>query len=156
VVVSTFGALSGIVLSGPRVYLAMARDGLLFSWMGTIHPRFATPHVAIALQGVLAAVLAATGTYRALFSRVIYTEWLFFGLLALGIYRLRRRQAGNPAAFRLPLWVPAVFALAAFGVVANHFIVQPREALLGLSFLLLGAPVYGLWLWIRRRREAPP
>jgi len=156
VIVSTFGALSGIVLAGPRVYLAMAEDGLLFRWAGAIHPRFRTPHIAIVLQGLWAAVLAVTGTYRALFTRVVYTEWIFFGLLALGIYRLRsdrlRRKPGDPGAqskpFRVPLWVPAVFALAAFAVVANQLISEPRESLIGLSFVLLGAPVY--WIWCGR------
>jgi APA family basic amino acid/polyamine antiporter len=178
VLVSTLGALTGIVLAGPRVYLAMARDGLLFRWAGAVHPRFRTPHVALALQGLCAALLAVTGTYRALFSRVIYTEWIFFGLLAVGIYRLRARrpaedpaaslprqeggggsgQQGPPAAgrgaLRLPAWVPAAFALAAFAVAANQLLARPRDALLGLGFVLLGVPVYGLW--VRRRREAPP
>ncbi len=161
VIISTFGALSGIVLAGPRVYLAMAEDGLLPRWAGAIHPRFRTPHIAIVLQGLWAAVLAMTGTYRELFPRVIYTEWIFFGLLALGIYRLRFGQiqsdrmrppaenaSAQPRPFRVPLWVPAVFAFAAFAVVANQVVSQPRESLIGLGFVLLGAPVY--WLWGRR------
>lgn len=151
VIVSTFGALAGIVLAGPRVYLAMARDGLLFSWAGAVHRRFGTPHLALALQGVWAAALAVTGTYRGLFSRVIYTEWIFFGILALGVYRLRRRRGPSPAAFRTPAWVPGVFAAAAFAIAANQIISQPRDAVLGLSFVLLGAPVY--WIWRRRRPE---
>ncbi|MCH7666154.1 MAG: amino acid permease [Acidobacteria bacterium] len=155
VIVSTFGALSGIVLAGPRVYLAMAQDGLLFPWAGKIHPRFRTPHVAIVLQGLWASVLAMTGTYRVLFTRVIYTEWIFFGLLALGVYQMRRRMRRSPRdaesrpdTFRAPVWVPAVFAFAAFSVVANQVISEPRESLVGLGFVLLGVPVY--WIWGRR------
>ena len=84
VAVSTFGALNGVILSGPRAYLAMARDGLLVAWAAAIHPRFRTPHRAILLQGVWAIVLVSTGTYRALFTRVVYTEWIFFALMASG------------------------------------------------------------------------
>ncbi len=91
VAVSTFGALNGVILSGPRAYLAMARDGLLFAWAAAIHPRFHTPHRAIVLQGAWAIVLVSTGTYRALFTRVVYTEWIFFALMAVGLMRLRAR-----------------------------------------------------------------
>jgi APA family basic amino acid/polyamine antiporter len=77
VMFSAFGGLAGIVLVGPRVYYSMARDGLLFGWAGEVHPRFRTPHRAIVLQAVWASVLVLTGTYRALFTRVVYTEWIF-------------------------------------------------------------------------------
>ncbi|NIP79115.1 MAG: APC family permease, partial [Gemmatimonadetes bacterium] len=96
VVFSTFGALSGIILAGPRVYYAMARDGLLFRWLGEVHPRYRTPHRAIVLQAVWASVLVSTGTYRALFTRVIYTEWIFFGLMAVGLILLRRGPGPTP------------------------------------------------------------
>jgi APA family basic amino acid/polyamine antiporter len=97
VIFSAFGALAGIVLAGPRVYYAMAEDGLLFRWAGAVHPRFHTPHRAIVLQAIWSSVLVATGTYRALFTRVIYTEWIFFGLMALGLLILRRRDARDAA-----------------------------------------------------------
>ena len=97
VIFSAFGALAGIVLAGPRVYYAMAQDGLLFRWAGAVHPRFHTPHRAIVLQAIWSSVLVATGTYRALFTRVIYTEWIFFGLMALGLLILRRRDARDAA-----------------------------------------------------------
>ena len=93
VALSTFGALNGVILSGPRAYLAMARDRLLFAWAAAIHPRFRTPHRAILLQGAWAIVLVSTGTYRALFTRVVYTEWIFFALMAVGLMRLRRRPS---------------------------------------------------------------
>jgi len=155
VAVSTFGALAGIVLAGPRVYLTMARDGLLFRWLGAVHPRWRTPHRALVLQGVWAAVLILTGTYRALFTRVIYTEWIFFGLLAVALFLLRRRPGidrgfsvwGYPA-------VPAIFALSAFAIVANQVIADPVESLTGLSFVLIGLPVYALWA--RRTTSSRP
>ena len=146
VMFSTFGALAGIVLTGPRVYLAMAQDGLLFRWLGAIHPRHHTPHRAIVLQGLWASVLVATGTFRALFTRVVYTEWIFFGLMAIGLILLRRRADlqrdysiwGYPA-------LPLLFALAAFTVVINQVIASPAETLSGLALVLAGLPVYYLW-----------
>src|SRR5207247_932055 len=76
VVASTFGALAGIVLTGPRVYFSMARDGLLFRWLGTVHPRFGTPHRAVVLQALWSSALVALWSYRALFTQVVYTEWI--------------------------------------------------------------------------------
>ncbi len=97
VMISTFGAVNGIILAGPRVYYAMAEDGLLFRWLGAVHPRFQTPHRALVLQGALASLLALTDSYRALFTRVVYTEWIFFALMAAGLFRLRRRADYRPA-----------------------------------------------------------
>ena len=96
VLISTFGAVNGIILAGPRVYYSMARDGLLFRSLGVVHPRFGTPHRALILQGVVAALLALTNSYRELFTRVIYTEWIFFALLAVGLVALRRRPGYQP------------------------------------------------------------
>ncbi len=149
VIFSTFGAVSGIILVGPRVYFAMARDGLLFRWIAALHPRFQTPHRAIVLQAIWASVLVATGTYRALFTRVIYTEWIFFGLMVLGLFVLRRRSNYAPT-YRTrgyPL-LPAVFILASLFIVANQIVSEPGESLTGLGIVALGLPVY--YLWARR------
>jgi len=146
VVFSTFGALNGIILAGPRAYYAMARDGLLFRWLREVHERFRTPHRAILLQAVWAAALIFTDTYRALFTRVVYTEWVFFGLMAVGLMRLRRRPGPEPGyrVWGYP-WVPVVFAVAAFAIVANQVMAEPRSSLLGLSMVLVGLPVYAVW-----------
>ena len=143
VIGSTFGALAGIVLVGPRVYYALARDGLLFRWVGAVHPRFRTPHRAIVLQGVWAAVLVATGTYRALFTRVIYTEWLFFAAMSVGLLVLRRR-AGHAPAYRVPggRIIPVTFAVAAVLVAVSQVVAHPANSLVGLSLVLIGLPVY--------------
>lgn len=147
VIVSTFGALTGIVLAGPRVYYAMAQDKLLFQWIGKIHPRYRTPTRGILLQGLWSSVLVATGTYRQLFTRVIYTEWIFFGLMALGLILLRRRPDlkrdyhiwGYP-------FVPAIFIFSSFAIVINQIISEPRESIFGLLIVATGLPVYYLCL----------
>ena len=146
VIFSTFGALSGIILCGPRVYYSMARDGLLFRWVGDVHPRFRTPHKAIILQAVWSSVLVATGTYKALFTRVVYTEWIFFGLMAIGLFLFRRRP-GIVRGYKIwgyPL-VPALFIVSSFAVVANQVISDPGESLFGLSLVLSGLPIYYVW-----------
>ena len=109
VVLSALGALNGIVLAGPRVYYAMAQDGLAFRWLGAIHPERQTPHLAILAQAIWSSVLVASNTYHELFSRVVYTEWLFFALLAAGLFVVRRR-AGYVPVF-LKHGYPAVAAL---------------------------------------------
>ncbi len=146
VLFSTFGALAGIILAGPRVYLAMARDGLLFGWAGAVHPRYQTPHRAIALQAIWASVLVALSSFRGLFLQVVYTEWIFFGLMALGLFTLRRRPGlrREYSVWGYPL-LPAIFAAAAFTVVASRIYADPGNTLKGLGLVLLGVPVYFLW-----------
>jgi len=151
VMVSALGTCAGVILAGPRVYYAMAQDGLAFAWLGQTHPRFQTPHTAIVLQGVWSSLLVATGTYRALFTRVVFTEWIFFALLAAGIFLLRRKP-GAAAARRV--WGHPVTTVAFIGVsaaiVMNQVFAQPRESLIGIALVASGIPAYYLW---RRRRE---
>ena len=151
VMFSVFGAMTGSILAAPRVYFAMARDGLVFRWMGDIHPRFRTPHRAIALQAVWASVLASSGTYRQLFTRVIFTEWIFFAMMAGGIFLLRRRPGYAPAyrVWGYP-WVPAVFVVASAAIVVNRFVSDPMDSFVGLGIVALGIPVY----YLSGQREA--
>ena len=146
VVFSTFGALSGIILAGPRVYYSMARDGLLFRRFGEVHPRFRTPHRAIVVQALWASVLVVTGTYRELFTRVIYTEWAFFALMAAGLLVLRRRPDYEPT-YRMPFVpvAPLVFVAASAVIVFNQIVSDPVESLTGLLLVAAGAPVFLVW-----------
>jgi APA family basic amino acid/polyamine antiporter len=147
VAASTFGALNGVILSGPRAYLAMARDRLLVAWAAAIHPRFQTPHRAVLLQAIWAIVLVSTGTYRALFTRVVYTEWIFFALMAWGLIRLRKR-AGYTPAYRV--WgypvIPFVFVASSAYIVVNQIVHDPKESAVGLLLVLAGLPIYYVWL----------
>jgi APA family basic amino acid/polyamine antiporter len=154
VMISTFGAVNGIVLAGPRVYYSMARDGTLFGWAGAVHPVYGTPHRAIVLQGVWASVLALTNTYGMLFSRVIYTEWIFFAAMAVGLMWLRRRPDYRPAyrVWAYPV-VPVVFVLAASVIVVRQIMAVPDDSVIGLGMVLAGLPVYYIWVRPRRRPE---
>ena len=152
VVLSTLGALTGVVLAGPRVYYAMSRDGLLFRWLGAVHPAHGTPHRAIVIQTLWSSVLVATGSFAALFRQVVFTEWVFFGVMAIGAVLLRRRPGYAPA-YRM--WgfpaVPVLFALACALVAVARIIAEPRASVLGVALVLAGYPVYRFWI----RQRAP-
>jgi basic amino acid/polyamine antiporter, APA family len=143
VVVSAVGALNGIILAGPRVYYAMAQDGLAFRWMGAVHPKRQTPHLAIAAQAVWSCLLVATNSYRELFTRVVYTEWLFFAVLAAGLFILRRRTGWRPRYLgrAFPL-APLLFIVASLAIAVNQIRANPRGSMSGLGLLLVGVPVY--------------
>jgi basic amino acid/polyamine antiporter, APA family len=143
VMFSVFGALTGSMLAAPRVYFAMARDRLLFRWIDDVHPRFRTPHRAIVLQAIWASVLVWSGTYRQLFTRVIFTEWIFFALMAGGLFVLRRRPGYAPAyrAWGYP-WTPAIFVLASASIVINRLLSEPIDSAAGLALVGAGIPVY--------------
>ncbi|HJU67557.1 MAG TPA: amino acid permease [Gemmatimonadaceae bacterium] len=154
VILSTFGAVNGIILAGPRVYFSMANDGLFLKWAAALHPRFGTPARAIVLQAVWACALVMTDTYRGLFTRVVYTEWIFFGLLAVGVMLLRRRPDYAPP-FRMP-WAPALalgFAASCIAIVVNQLIADPWNSTLGLAAVAAGLPVYYFWLAPRTRHS---
>ena len=136
VILSSLGVLNGVILAGPRMYYAMAQEGLAFPWLGRIHPRFHTPHIAIAFQALWSSFLVATGTYRELFTRVVYTEWLFFALMAVGLLRLRGRK--NPL-------IPLLFIAASIAVALIQISANPRQAASGIILVLLGLPVYFFW-----------
>jgi basic amino acid/polyamine antiporter, APA family len=157
VIVSGLGSDNGIILAGPRVYYAMARDGLAFRWMGAVHPRRQTPHLAIAAQAVVASLLVATNSYRELFTRVVYTEWLFFALLAAGLFVLHRRGEFKPRymGWAYPL-APALFIVASIGIALEQMAANPRGSAFGLGLILLGVPVYLFASRTRHWSATPP
>ncbi|MBI3400358.1 MAG: amino acid permease [Acidobacteria bacterium] len=152
VLVSSFGANSGIILAGPRVYLAMADDGLLFKWMGAVHPKYRSPYLAIVAQAIWSSALVLTATYGTLVARVVYTEWIFFGALALGTMAVRRKQ-GYAAAFRawgFPV-APVLFAATCLAIVVNQIASDPGSSLWGLGLVIAGLPVYFVWRRLHAR-----
>jgi APA family basic amino acid/polyamine antiporter len=150
VILSTLGAANGVILAGPRVYMAMAQDKLLFEGIGRVHPVFRTPTRAIVLQGLWAAVLIATNSYRTLFTRVVYTEWIFFAMLAAALYFLRKRPDYEPA-YRFSgytVWC-ALFVICSATIVITEIVTKPVETGTGLLLVLSGLPVY--YFWSRKR-----
>jgi APA family basic amino acid/polyamine antiporter len=155
VMFSAFGALNGIVMMGPRVYYQIAQDSTAFRWFNHLHPTYQTPDRAILLQAVWSSVLVMTGSYRALFTRVIYTEWVFFALLAIGVVLLRRRPGYAPA-WRMPLvpLAPIVFAIVSAMIVVNQIRADLTNSAIGLAIVASGVPAY--YLWARRRPVDAP
>ena len=147
ILVSMFSAANGLVLTAPRMYYAMARDGVFFAKLGEVHPRFGTPAVAIVTSCLWAMVLAASGTFEQLLTYVVFAGWIFYALGALAIFVYRRRGAGAAAAFRTPGYpvTPVLFILSAAAIVINTIVTQPERAAVGLGMVALGVPVYFFW-----------
>src|SRR5687768_6244040 len=154
IAVSTLGYLSQGMLTAPRVYFAMARDGVFFSRVGRLHPRTRAPVYAIILQGVWAAAIAMSGRYEQILNYVVAIDAIFFGLTGVALIVFRRREARDPDArgrFRTPghPWTTMLFVAAFWTVALNTVIQFPTSAGIGVLVLLAGVPVY-LW-WARRR-----
>lgn len=152
IVASTFGFLNLVILVSPRVYQAMARDGLFFNRFAQLHPKWRTPVSALLMQGVWAVVLLLSGSYGDLLDYVVFADWIFFGLTAATLFVFRRRDAGTTSGFRVPLhpWTTLAFIAAAAYVVMGSVVSNPDNALRGSALLALGIPVFLYW-----RRRAP-
>jgi APA family basic amino acid/polyamine antiporter len=152
IVVSTFGFLNLSLLAAPRVYYAMAADGLFFRSLARLSPRFRAPTAAILLQGALAAAYALANSYDRLLAYAVFADWIFFALSGVALVVLRKKFPGAPRPFPVPAypWVPLLFALVGAGMVVNIFFTDLRNALMGTGIFLLGIPVY--LFWSRRRR----
>jgi basic amino acid/polyamine antiporter, APA family len=147
VLISMFSAVNAILLTAPRVFYAMARDGLFFSKLAEVHPRLGTPAIAIGATAAWSMVLAASGTYVELLTYVVFTAWIFYGLGATTVFVFRRTRKDAPRPFRVPGYpvTPALFVLAACGIVVSTLVGQPKQALYGLSALVIGLPAYLIW-----------
>ncbi len=142
---STFGFLNLVILVSPRVYQAMAKDGLFFRRMAQLHPRYRTPTAAIVFQAVWASVLTLSGTYGQLLDYIVFGDWIFFGLVGATVFVFRRR--GENVRFETPAypWIPGLFVAAAAFVVVSSIVSNPGNALLGSGFIALGVPAYLFW-----------
>jgi len=153
VAVSTLGFLAQGMLVCPRVYYAMARDGLFFETLGRLHPKTGVPHVAIALQGALAIVTALSGTYEQILSWVITVDFVFLAATAATVFVFRARgPVGTIPAMRTPghPFTTLFFVTVSLAVVASTFIEHPVRSLLGWALVASGVPVY--FMWRRKRR----
>jgi APA family basic amino acid/polyamine antiporter len=151
IAVSTLGFLNLVILVSPRVYRAMAQDGLFFPALARLHPRYRTPGAAILFQCSWAILLTITGRYEDLLDYVVFGDWIFFGSTAatLLVFRTRERRGNEPwqSRFRTP-WYPAapiVFILAALYVVVGSIASNPGNAARGSALIALGIPVYLFW-----------
>ncbi|MBN2207568.1 MAG: amino acid permease [Candidatus Aminicenantes bacterium] len=151
---SIMGAANQNFLCSPRVYFAMAKDGLFFGRIATVHAKFLTPSVSIIAIGLWSVVLSLSGTFEQLFTYVIFGQWIFFGLTVAAVIVLRRKKPGLVRPYRT--WgypvTPVIFILAALFIAVNALISQFWNALAGLGIILAGIPAYFYW---RRKQPAP-
>jgi basic amino acid/polyamine antiporter, APA family len=156
ILVSIFSALNGLVLTTPRMYYAMARDGVFFQRLAAVHPKFGTPAFAIATLTIWGAVLAASGTFSQLLTYAVFTGWIFYAGGALAVMALRRSEPNAVRPFRVPGYpvTPLLFVIAAVLLVANTIVTQPGISSIGLGFVALGAPVF--FIWRARARASLP
>jgi amino acid transporter len=145
VTVSTFGALIGIMLTAPRVFFAMAEEGLFFKSMASVHPRYQTPYVAISLAASLGILFVLTRTFEELADTFVLSIWPFYGLAVAGIYRLRKRP-DLPRPYKVPGYpvLPAVFIAGVAYLVGNALVTDPLWTSVTFAIVLAGIPVYYL------------
>src|SRR5467141_667086 len=158
IMISTFGCNNGLILSGARVYYAMARDDLFFKSAGVLHPTYKTPAVALVVQAVWTSVLCLSGTYTQLLNFVIFAALVFYGLTAVGLFALRIKSPAADRPVRAPgyPWLPALYVIAT-AVIAIDLLVQDATrtySFLGLGLVLIGVPVYFGWRSLVRRGSA--
>jgi APA family basic amino acid/polyamine antiporter len=155
VIVSTFGFLNLALMTAPRVYYAMARDGLFFERVARVSDRTHVPIAAIVTQGVLASLFALSNTYDQLLGYAVFADWIFFALAGVALIALRTSRPDAPRPYKTPLYpvIPVVFTLVGFGIVANMFVADPINAIIGSAIIAVGIPVYWLWQRARARRR---
>ena len=154
IAISTFGFLDLAILAPTRVYYAMAKDRLFVPALATLHPRYATPSVAIIVQSTWSCILALTGSYEQLANYVVFADWIFFGLTVATVLSFRRSlplSKRSPDTFRAPgnPVVQIAFVLIALAVVASVIGAAPGAAAKGGLLIALGVPVY---FWFARGR----
>ena len=151
IAISTLGFLSQGMLTAPRVYYAMSEDGLFFKAIGRVHPKTRVPVVAIALQGIVAVIIAVSGTYEQILGYVVSVDFIFFGLTGLALFVFRRKAPPSDS-FRTPGHpiTTAVFTIACWAVVVGTVARSPVNSLIGFGILFAGLPAY--WFWHKRQQ----
>src|SRR5882724_2999180 len=153
IAISTLGFLSQSMLTGPRVYYAMARDRLFFESVGKLSRRSRAPVVAIVLQGLAAIVIACSGTYGEILNFAITVDFIFFAMTATSLFILRRRQVGSESGiYRAPghPFTTILFVLSCAGIVGSAIIAAPANSATALCIMLAALPVYYYWSRFRR------
>jgi APA family basic amino acid/polyamine antiporter len=152
IAISCFSAAASCTLSGSRVYLAMAQDGVFFRRMAVIHPKWRTPAFSLIGQGIWAAVLTMSGRYDQLYTYVIFGMVLSYTLTVIGLFILRWKKPDIPRPYRCTgyPWLPGIYVLVGVAWTLNTIIERPKEAFWGAAIVLVGVPWY--WFWKRRSR----
>ena len=150
IAISTLGFLSQGMLTAPRVYYAMARDGVFFEHVGRISRGSGAPVTAIVVQGILAAAIACSGKYGEILNFEVTVDFISFGMTAAALFVLRRRRPAGEGIYRAPghPYTTGIFVLSCAGIVGSAIAASPANSAIALGILAAGVPVY--WYWARR------
>lgn len=153
VIISATGSINGTMMTAPRVYYAMAKDGLFFEWLDHVHPRFRTPSRAIIVHCLWAGgILVIRGTFETIASGLVFAILIFYGLSTLALFKMRKKHMGGPRIFYVPLYpflpVLSLSLIVSLLVLRAYF--EWQKSLVDLLFIITGIP-FALY-WIRRRR----
>ena len=145
--ICALGSINSSILTNARVDYAMARDGLFFSVVRGVHPKFLTPVRALTFQAIFASVLALTGTFEQLFNLYVFAQWIFYGLQTAGVIWLRHKEPDMPRPYRT--WgypvLPILFVIGAAALTVNILIQSPVRSTIGLALILSGLIFYARW-----------
>jgi APA family basic amino acid/polyamine antiporter len=144
IIVSTFNSTNNSLMTAPRIYYAMAKDGLFFKKAGVSHPKFLTPHKAILLQLFWCLVLIISGSFNMLTEMLVFVAFIFYGCGAFGVIILRRKMPNENRPFKVPLYpfIPLFFTLFSAFLVYYSIVQSPGYAIIGLILVVLGVPLY--------------
>jgi basic amino acid/polyamine antiporter, APA family len=159
ILISILGSMNGMILTGPRVYYAMARQGVFPRALGQISGRYRAPICALILQGIWAAFLAGSGGYQQILTNVIFTAWIFYGLAVAAVVVLRINRPESERPFRCPVypWLPLLFCVCSLGLVLNTILTRPGAALAGIALIGIGVPAYYIiGTWSSPTNRLPP
>jgi APA family basic amino acid/polyamine antiporter len=154
VIISASGSINGTMMTAPRVYYAMSRDGLFFKWLDFVHPRFRTPSRAIVAHCVWAgAILLIRGTFETIAAGLVFAILIFYGMSTLALFKMRRENIGGHDVFRIPFYpvLPFVSLLLIVGLILLRAYFEWQKSLVDLAFIVTGIPF--AWYWCRKKRE---
>lgn len=147
ILLSMTGTINGHLLTAPRVFYAMAKDGIFFKAVARVHPKYRTPHVSIIVLAIWASLLSLSGTFEQLYSYVIFGFWIFMGLTVLGVMILRRKFPDRPRPYKT--WgypvTPILFILSSVFLTINSLLRAFWNSFAGLALIALGIPAYLIW-----------
>jgi basic amino acid/polyamine antiporter, APA family len=155
ILISTFGAANGMILTGPRIPFVMGQDGVFFHAAGRVNRKTHTPIIAIIIQGVWASVLCSIGSFQQLITYAVFTICIFFALAGAAVIKLRSTRPDVPRPFSTPIYpmLPLVMVTANLALVVNTIAADPKGSVIGIAMVLVGLPAYYAFRW-RNTRQA--
>ena len=155
VIISASGSINGTMMTAPRVYYAMAKDGLFFKWLGHVHPRFRTPSRAITVHCLWAgAILLIRGTFETIATGLVFTILIFYGLSTLSLFKMRKDNIGGTDIFRVPLYpvLPIIFVLVIVVLLVLRVVFEWQNSATDLVFIVTGIP-FAIY-WVRKKGKS--